>query len=105
MSLPLIPLHGIFGIISCIFIFFFYVHHPPVCECACKLNGHFYFAGEHLKEKYEGAIEVRATRRGRLQIRDPRFSLPTASDLVYIDDSPNYCIRNITAGSIGITPV
>lgn len=58
-------------------------------------------SGEHLKEKYEGAIEVRATRRGRLQIRDPRFSLPTASDLVYIDDSPNYCIRNITAGSIG----
>ncbi|XP_060842545.1 protein Wnt-5b-like [Rhopalosiphum padi] len=57
--------------------------------------------GEHLKEKYEGAIEVRVTRRGRLQIRDPRFSLPTASDLVYIDDSPNYCIRNITAGSIG----
>lgn len=60
-------------------------------------------AGEHLKDKYEGAIEVRATRRGRLQIRDPRFSLPTASDLVYIDDSPNYCIRNITAGSIGIS--
>uniref|UniRef100_A0A2S2R2W6 Protein Wnt n=1 Tax=Sipha flava TaxID=143950 RepID=A0A2S2R2W6_9HEMI len=57
--------------------------------------------GEYLKEKYEGAIEVRATRRGRLQIRDPRFSLPTASDLVYIDDSPNYCIRNMTAGSIG----
>ncbi|XP_050440607.1 protein Wnt-5b-like [Adelges cooleyi] len=57
--------------------------------------------GDYLKEKYEGAIEVRATRRGRLQIRDPRFSLPTASDLVYIDDSPNYCIRNITAGSIG----
>jgi len=58
-------------------------------------------AGEYLKEKYEGAIEVRATRRGRLQIRDPRFSLPTSSDLVYIDDSPNYCIRNVTAGSIG----
>jgi wingless-type MMTV integration site family protein 5 len=60
-----------------------------------------FVTGEHLKEKYEGAIEVRVTRRGRLQIRDPRFSLPTASDLVYIDDSPNYCIRNITAGSIG----
>lgn len=81
------------------------LYYPYVRVMTCKtIKRHVVVvvvAGEYLKEKYEGAIEVRATRRGRLQIRDPRFSLPTSSDLVYIDDSPNYCIRNITAGSIG----
>lgn len=41
-------------------------------------------------------------RRGRLIVRDPRFSVPTSSDLVYLDDSPNYCFPNDTLGSLGI---
>ena len=41
------------------------------------------------------------SRRGRLQLRDPRFTLPTASDLVYLDDSPNYCVRDLSVGSLG----
>ncbi|XP_075217670.1 protein Wnt-5a-like isoform X2 [Lycorma delicatula] len=57
--------------------------------------------GDYLKDKYDGATEVRANRRGKLQIRDPRFNLPTPNDLVYIDESPNYCVRNLTLGSLG----
>ena len=58
-------------------------------------------AGDYIKDKYDGATEVRVNRRGRLQIKDPRFNKPTANDLVYIDDSPNYCIRNVSVGSLG----
>ncbi|XP_063223084.1 protein Wnt-5b-like [Bacillus rossius redtenbacheri] len=57
--------------------------------------------GDYLKDKYDGATEVRVNRRGRLQIRDPRFNRPTANDLVYIDESPNYCVRNLSVGSLG----
>lgn len=60
-----------------------------------------YVAGDYIKDKYDGATEVRINRRGRLQIRDPRFNKPTANDLVYIDDSPNYCVRNLSVGSLG----
>jgi hypothetical protein len=60
-----------------------------------------YVAGDYIKDKYDGATEVRVNRRGRLQIRDPRFNKPTANDLVYIDDSPNYCVRNLSVGSLG----
>lgn len=57
--------------------------------------------GDLLLDKYDGATEVRVNRRGRLSMRDPRFSLPTANDLVYLDDSPNYCLPNDTLGSLG----
>lgn len=60
-------------------------------------------AGDYIKDKYDGATEVRINKRGRLQIRDPRFSKPTANDLVYIDESPNYCVRNMSVGSLGKT--
>lgn len=54
-------------------------------------------------DKYDGATEVKVNRRGRLSMRDPRFSVPTANDLVYLDDSPNYCLPNDTLGSLGST--
>ncbi|XP_052123987.1 protein Wnt-5b-like [Frankliniella occidentalis] len=59
------------------------------------------FTGDYIKEKYDSATEVRVSRRGRLQLRDPRYTLPTASDLVYLDDSPNYCVRDMSVGSLG----
>lgn len=40
-------------------------------------------------------------RRGKLQLRDSRFRLPTANDLVYMEESPNYCIHNPAVGSLG----
>ncbi|XP_018303886.1 protein Wnt-5b [Mycetomoellerius zeteki] len=57
--------------------------------------------GDFLLDKYDGATEVKVNRRGRLSMRDPRFSVPTANDLVYLDDSPNYCLPNDTLGSLG----
>lgn len=44
---------------------------------------------------------MRVNRRGRLQLKDPRFRLPTPNDLVYTDDSPNYCVKNDTIGILG----
>ncbi|CAH0551653.1 unnamed protein product [Brassicogethes aeneus] len=57
--------------------------------------------GDYLRDKYDGATEVRVNRRGRLQIRDTRLSIPTAYDLVYLEDSPNYCVRDSSIGSLG----
>lgn len=33
-------------------------------------------------------------KRGRLQVRDSRFKVPTALDLVYLDESPDWCRVN-----------
>ncbi|XP_013164033.1 PREDICTED: protein Wnt-5b-like isoform X2 [Papilio xuthus] len=57
--------------------------------------------GDYLRDKYEGATEVKVSRRGKLRLGNPRYSLPTANDLVYLEDSPNYCIKNETLGSPG----
>ncbi|XP_058804725.1 protein Wnt-5b-like [Phymastichus coffea] len=57
--------------------------------------------GNYLLDKYDGATEVKVNRKGRLSIKDPRLSLPTANDLVYLDDSPNYCFANSSLGSFG----
>jgi len=66
--------------------------------CIIKFSA---FSGDYLLDKYDGATEVRVNRRGRLSIRDPRFTVPTANDLIYLDDSPNYCLQNTTIGSLG----
>ncbi|XP_065341058.1 protein Wnt-5a-like isoform X1 [Cloeon dipterum] len=57
--------------------------------------------GDYLKDKYDGATEVRVNKRGRLQIKDPRFNMPTANDLLYLSESPNYCVKNLALGSMG----
>ncbi|XP_068624141.1 uncharacterized protein [Battus philenor] len=59
--------------------------------------------GDYLKDKYEGATEVKVSRRGKLRLGNPHYTLPTAHDLVYLEESPNYCIRNETLGSLGTT--
>ena len=58
-------------------------------------------AGDLLKDKYDGATEVIVTRRGRLRVTDRRYKRPTADDLVYIQESPDYCRKNSTLGSSG----
>ncbi|CAG9821650.1 unnamed protein product [Phaedon cochleariae] len=57
--------------------------------------------GDYLRDKYDGATEVRVNRRGRLQLRDSRLTLPTAYDLVYLEDSPDYCVKDDRIGSLG----
>ncbi|CAG0882679.1 unnamed protein product [Darwinula stevensoni] len=57
--------------------------------------------GDYLKDKYDGATKVKVNRRGKLQVADPTFSIPTAYDLVYMDDPPDYCHKNDTIGAFG----
>ncbi|XP_026315993.1 protein Wnt-5b-like isoform X1 [Hyposmocoma kahamanoa] len=59
--------------------------------------------GDYLRDKYEGATEVKVSRRGKLRLSDPHYSLPTAQDLVYLEESPNFCVKNEFLGSLGTT--
>lgn len=34
------------------------------------------------------------SRRGKLRLTNPRYTLPTAQDLIYLEESPNYCVKN-----------
>ncbi|KPM09690.1 Wnt-5b-like protein [Sarcoptes scabiei] len=57
--------------------------------------------GDFLKDKYDGATEVRLNKRSKLQVRHPTYTRPTAEDLLYIDDSPDYCDYNNKTGTYG----
>ncbi|XP_077983929.1 protein Wnt-5b-like [Glandiceps talaboti] len=61
----------------------------------------FQDVGTRLKEKYDGAAEVKLTRKGKLELLDKRFNDPSATDLLYLQNSPDYCIRNLRTGSLG----
>nr|WCP86890.1 WNT 5b-1 [Cyprinus carpio] len=82
------------------------------CKChgvsgSCSLKtcwlqlADFRRVGEFLKEKYDSAAAMRINRRGKLELVNNRFNPPTSDDLVYIDPSPDYCLRNETTGSLG----
>ncbi|KAG7169098.1 Wnt-5b-like 2, partial [Homarus americanus] len=58
--------------------------------------------GDLLKDKYDGATEVKINRRGKLQVKHPQFNVPTGEDLVYLHESPDYCNRNTTVGSLDL---
>jgi len=57
--------------------------------------------GDYLRDKYEGATRVKPTRGGRLRLHRRNVKIPTANDLVFIKESPNYCHHNSTTGSLG----
>ncbi|XP_053693451.1 protein Wnt-5 [Sabethes cyaneus] len=50
--------------------------------------------GDFLREKYDEATQVKINKRGRLQVKDPRYKIPTPLDLVYLDESPDWCRNN-----------
>lgn len=50
--------------------------------------------GDYLREQYEQATQVKMNKRGRLQVKDSRYKVPTALDLVYLDESPDWCRAN-----------
>ncbi|KAM9311450.1 protein Wnt-5b [Gastrophryne carolinensis] len=88
-----------------------------LADVACKCHGvsgscslktcwlqlaDFRKVGEYLKEKYDSAATMRLNgKRGKLEQVNQRFNPPTAEDLVYLDPSPDYCLRNETTGSLG----
>lgn len=47
--------------------------------------------GDYLREKYDEATQVKLNKRGHLQVKDSRYKVPTANDLVYLDESPDWC--------------
>ncbi|XP_060046333.1 protein Wnt-5b isoform X2 [Erinaceus europaeus] len=87
-----------------------------MADVACKCHGvsgscslktcwlqlaEFRKVGDQLKEKYDRAAAMRITRKGRLELVNSRFTQPSPEDLVYVDPSPDYCLRNETTGSLG----
>lgn len=47
--------------------------------------------GDYLREKYDEATQVKLNKRGHLQVKDISYKVPTATDLVYLDESPDWC--------------
>ncbi|KAM9579668.1 protein Wnt-5b isoform 1-T1 [Guaruba guarouba] len=87
-----------------------------LADVACKCHGvsgscslktcwlqlaDFRKVGDLLKEKYDSAAAMRISRKGKLELVNSRFNMPTQEDLVYVDPSPDYCLRNETTGSLG----
>lgn len=68
------------------FIIFYYSH--------TNITNFSLSIGDFLREKYDEATQVKINKRGRLQVKDPRYKVPTALDLVYLDDSPDWCRIN-----------
>ncbi|XP_028841946.1 protein Wnt-2 [Denticeps clupeoides] len=58
--------------------------------------------GGHLRKKYNAAVQVVMNQYGTGFSGAPlRFNRPTKNDLVYFEDSPDYCIRDHESGSAG----
>lgn len=55
--------------------------------------------GDYLWRKYNGAIQVVMNQDGTgFTVANKRFKKPTKNDLVYFENSPDYCIRDRDAG-------
>ncbi|KAM9326456.1 protein Wnt-5a [Gastrophryne carolinensis] len=87
-----------------------------LADVACKCHGvsgscslktcwlqlaDFRKVGDLLKEKYDSAAAMKLNSRGKLVQVNNKFNSPTTNDLVYIDPSPDYCVRNESTGSLG----
>ncbi|XP_043825079.1 protein Wnt-2 isoform X3 [Dromiciops gliroides] len=56
--------------------------------------------GDYLWKKYNGAIQVVMNQDGTgFTVANKRFKKPTKNDLVYFENSPDYCIRDRDAGA------
>lgn len=57
--------------------------------------------GDYLWNKYNGAIQVVMNQDGTgFTVANKRFKKPTKNDLVYFENSPDYCIRDRDAGKL-----
>ncbi|KPP77989.1 protein Wnt-2-like [Scleropages formosus] len=58
--------------------------------------------GDYLRKKYNGAVQVVMNQYGtKFTCAHNIFKKPTKNDLVYIEESPDYCIRDHESGSVG----
>ncbi|XP_039617326.1 protein Wnt-2 isoform X1 [Polypterus senegalus] len=58
--------------------------------------------GDYLRSKYNGAVQVVMNQYGTgFTAAFRKFKRPTKNDLVYFENSPDYCIRDREAGSLG----
>ncbi|CAH1784942.1 unnamed protein product [Owenia fusiformis] len=90
-----------------------YKHTKVACKChgvsgSCSLKTcwqsllSFREIGNFLKEKYDGATDVKFNRRGtKLERKNPMYNKPTKEDMIYLDPSPDYCEPNKLTGSRG----
>jgi wingless-type MMTV integration site family, member 5 len=59
-------------------------------------------AGDRLRDRYDGATEVTFNTQGtRLVQRNRKFNRPTREDLVYVEQSRDFCDADPSAGSPG----
>ena len=75
-------------------------------SCSLKTCWHqlrpFREVGNYLKEKYDSATGVRFNKRGtKLDRENMRVQRVTKNDIIYLDNSPDYCLPNIETGSLG----
>lgn len=55
--------------------------------------------GDHLRKKYNGAVQVAVNQYGTgFTAAHTHFKRPGKYDLVYFEDSPDYCIRDYESG-------
>lgn len=55
--------------------------------------------GEYLKRKYNGATHVMIDQGGSgIVVANHHFKKPTRKDLVYMEASPDYCVRDLSIG-------
>ncbi|XP_033745012.1 protein Wnt-2b-A-like [Pecten maximus] len=58
--------------------------------------------GEYLKMKYNGATQVMINQEGSgLIVANRNYKRPTRKDLVYLEESPDYCFTDFGMGSFG----
>ncbi|UYV81996.1 WNT6 [Cordylochernes scorpioides] len=89
-------------------------HIRRVCKChgmsgSCTLQScwrklpSFRTVGAELKARFDGASKVTAGNDGSgfVPVGGPSLKPPGPSDLVYLEDSPNYCEPDRRAGSLG----
>ncbi|RXN09180.1 Wnt-2b-A-like protein [Labeo rohita] len=58
--------------------------------------------GDYLRKKYNTAVEVTMNQDGSgFMVADRDYKRTTKNDLVYIENSPDYCLMDRSAGSLG----
>ena len=88
-------------------------HAKVACKChgvsgSCSLKTcwnqlpSFRETGTRLKDKYDGATEVRFNKQGTKLVRiNRKYNKPSKEDMIYLDQSPDYCLPDEETGSPG----